>query len=80
MDCDQQPPPVEGVGKHATHDAEQHVGQHVGGLDERDEDRGVGGVHEQPLGANGLHPGAEVADEGGEPEPSEDREAKRSPG
>ena len=61
-------------GKHASDDAEQHVGEHVGGLDERDEDRGVGGVDKQPLGANGLHPGAEVADEGGEPEPPEDRD------
>ena len=43
---DQTPTVVEDVGEHATHDGEQDVGEHVGGLDERDEDRGVRGVHE----------------------------------
>ena len=79
LDRDQQPAPVEGIGQDAPDDAEHHVWEHVGGLDERDEDGGVGGVDKEPLGADRLHPGADVADEGREPQPPEDRAPKGGP-
>ena len=79
LDCHQQSTPVERVGQHAADDAEHHIGEHVGGLDECDEDRCVSLVDEEPLGTDGLHPGADVAGERGEPQPAKDGETKGGP-
>ena len=59
--------------------AEQKVGEHVGDLDQRDEDRCLRPVHEQPLSADRLHPQANVADEYGKPERPEGAIAHRQP-
>jgi hypothetical protein len=75
----EQPSPVEGVCQHAADDSEHDIGEHVCGLHERDEDGGVCSVNEDPLGADGLHPGAHVAHERRQPQPSEDGQAKRRP-
>ena len=63
LNRDDESPPIEDIGEHASHDGEEDVREHVGGLDQRDEDGGVRGVYEKPLGAHCLHPRTDVADQ-----------------
>jgi len=53
LDRHQQPAPVKDVCQHAADDGEQRVREHVCGLDERDEDRGMSSADEEPLSADG---------------------------
>ena len=69
LDREQQPTPIEGVRQHPTGQREQHDRQCRCRLYQRDEDGGVGRVHQQPLRADGLHPGAGPADQHPDPKP-----------
>src|SRR4029077_8447805 len=70
---------VEKIGEHSAHQAKESVGQRIGHLHQSDEDRGVRGVDQEPLRANGLHPVADVADKKGDPEGAEHGETQRRP-
>ncbi len=77
---DQQPAPVERVREHPAHQPEQHIGEHVSGLHQRNQDRGVRLMDQQPLRAHRLHPGADIADQRGDPERPEQPHPQRRPG
>jgi hypothetical protein len=79
LDRHQEAAPVEAVGEDASDQAEEHVGQVVDGLDEGDQDRGVRLADQEPLRADGLHPGGDVADEHCEPEGAKQPIAKGRP-
>ena len=68
---EQQPAAVEGVGEHPARQRQQHDRHRVRRLDERDGERGVRRVQQQPLGADHLHPVADIADEHADPQPPE---------
>ncbi len=71
LDGEHQPAPVERVREDAGRQSQQHHRECVGDLDEGDQRGRVGLVHEQPLRADGLHPGADQAGEDAEPDPAE---------
>jgi hypothetical protein len=70
LDREQQPAPVEGVGQHSTGEREQHDGQRGRRLHQRDERCCVGRVDDEPLRTDGLHPGADPANQHTDPEPA----------
>jgi hypothetical protein len=76
---DHEPSAVEDVGENSTDQAEQEVGQHVCHLDERNEERRLSAMDEQPLRADRLHPQAHVAREDREPKRPEGAVSQRQP-
>ena len=80
LHAEHQPATVERVGQHAGGQGQQHHRQGAGGLHQRDDGGRVGVVHEQPLRAHGLRPGADAADHHAEPEPEERPVPERRPG
>ena len=77
---DEKAAPIEDVGQCAAGEGEEQVGQGVGGLDQRHQGRSVGQVDEQPLCADRLHPGADVAGQDRQPERPEHVTPERGPG
>ena len=80
LDNDEEQTPIERIGEDAADVGQQHVWQHIRCLDQRDQERGVRLVDQQPLGPHGLHPGADVAHQDREPQRAEDSNAQWCPG
>ena len=76
---DQQPAPVDQIGKHPRRQRQQHHRQRRRGLHQRHQHRGARIADEHPLRPDGLHPGAEVGDELRDPQRAVDRRAQRRP-
>ena len=76
---DEEPAAVERVGEHACGQRQQQHRQQARGLHEGHERGGVRFVDQQPLGADGLHPGADHAAELGEPQRPERDDPQRRP-
>jgi hypothetical protein len=81
LDRDQQPAPVKGVGQYAADDAEHDVWS-MSAVWTSETGMAAWAAWAAWIAAIGrrrLHPGADVARRAGQPQPSEDRDQKRSP-
>jgi hypothetical protein len=79
LDGNEDPTPVERIGKNPSDVREEQVRQCIRCLDQRDQEGGVWLADQQLLRSHGLHPGADVAPEGLQPQGAEDPEAERCP-
>ncbi len=68
LDRDQHAPAIERVRQHPAREGEENDGKSAGRLDERDKHRCIGLVNQEQLGAHGLHPRADVADQNRQPD------------
>ena len=77
---DEQLAAVEGIRKHARGEREQHGRREARRLHQCDHRSSCRGIHQVPLGADRLHPGAHVGAQLRDPEHAEGRDAERRPG